>query len=297
MAIQKAVSANLVGSCTDRGALPTDQTIMWDRIQSADYRPGSAGFYLIAIAAVAALYVLILALTSGGVNLELLGNALANVGVLVFVSMATRAVLLTAILELRGAVQIAAHIACALVFTASWFFLLMVFLGVVADGQFTDFSVRAFIGGAALWQMAQGLAFYAIVALLAYIERLQTSVEASAAPSEIASQPLLDHQMFVRDGDEMRPLDTTRVICVHAAGDYAEVTTKSGKHILRSSLNHLEENLGSSFLRIHRSTIVSIDYIDRVEPAGGGRLTVHLSNGVSVIASRSGAKLIREKTL
>ena len=162
------------------------------------------------------------------------------------------------------------------------------------DG-FLNFSVRPFIGPAAVWQMLQGSTFYALVALAAYAESLRAAIPDPATQAAPA-QPQRN-RLFVKDGDEMRPLDTERVICINAAGDYAEVVTRSGKHLLRTTLADLEESLGPAFLRVHRSTIVNIDNVERVEPAGGGRLTVHLANGANVIASRSGARAIRDRAL
>ncbi|WP_176472961.1 LytTR family DNA-binding domain-containing protein [Sphingomonas lenta] len=48
---------------------------------------------------------------------------------------------------------------------------------------------------------------------------------------------------------------------------------------------------------MHRSAIVNLDRVVRAEPAGGGRLLLHMEAGGVVQASRAGAKLVREQLL
>ncbi len=256
--------------------------------------PGSRGFYVLAIVGIFIAYGLILALTYRSGVLVWIGTLLANTGTLIACVLAARLAIKRYVLQLPAGRQIFAHLFGALLFAFTWFFVLMVFLGVVTGQGLMTFSVRPFLGPAALWQLMQGVSFYAITALVAYVEviRERQPSEQSHGTAETGSA-----RLFVRDGDEMRPLDTDRIIQIAGAKDYAEVITQSGKHMLRSSLAELERTLGDRFLRVHRSHIVNIDQIERVEPAGDGRLLLHLSHGETLTTSRSGARVIRERTV
>ena len=54
---------------------------------------------------------------------------------------------------------------------------------------------------------------------------------------------------------------------ITAAGNYVEVEGASGRRILRMTLSEAEKRLDpTSHLRIHRSTVVAVELIARLEP-------------------------------
>ena len=53
----------------------------------------------------------------------------------------------------------------------------------------------------------------------------------------------------------------------------------------------------AKYVRVHRSWIVNTDRIARAEPAGGGRLLLHMETGQTISTSREGAKLLRNRVL
>ncbi|WP_198670395.1 LytTR family DNA-binding domain-containing protein [Dyella sp. C9] len=103
---------------------------------------------------------------------------------------------------------------------------------------------------------------------------------------------------FVRIGDELRPIDVDTVVSIGGADDYAEVWTQSGKHLVRMTLTEFTRSLDPArFARVHRSWIVNIHRVARAEPAGGGRLLLHMDTGQTVSTSRAGAKLVRDRVI
>ncbi len=262
--------------------------------KKTEWYPGTRGFYLVAIFAVAMLYGVVLGLTTETGPGTWLANTIANTLPLGLVAMPMRILSRTQILAAPAPMQALVHPLAAIAFAAAWFFFLMISLGMVAGEGLMSFTVRPFLGPVALWQMMQGVTFYAVLALLAYVEvlRERTGPPVGAEPATSGTR-----RIFVKDGDEAVPLDPARVVQVTGAGDYSEIVTPAGKHLIRTTLNELEASLGASFLRVHRSRIVNIDRIERMEPAGGGRLSLHLSNGETVVSSRAGAKAIRERAV
>ena len=64
------------------------------------------------------------------------------------------------------------------------------------------------------------------------------------------------------------------------------------------TLGEMEETLDPAvFVRIHRSRIVNLDHVDRAEPAGGGRLLLHMDNGEVVSTSRGGAQELKSRAI
>ena len=76
-----------------------------------------------------------------------------------------------------------------------------------------------------------------------------------------------DDRLFLMLGRNFKFLKVDTILAVTAAGDYSEVLTSEGsKGLVLKSMKEWETRLPAQhFLRVHRSTIINMDYIDRVE--------------------------------
>ena len=75
---------------------------------------------------------------------------------------------------------------------------------------------------------------------------------------------------------------------IMASGPYAELYLADRRHLVRGSMNTLEEQLDPSrFMRIHRSAIVRLAMVDTLHKGSGGDYEVQLRNGVRLSVSRS----------
>jgi DNA-binding LytR/AlgR family response regulator len=132
----------------------------------------------------------------------------------------------------------------------------------------------------------------------------RTSPPVDSSPRAIAdteAEPRAEDgisRYFVKIGEELRPLDIDTVVSINGADDYAEVRTVSGNHLVRVTLTELAKSLDpSKYVRVHRSWIVNTHRVARAEPAGGGRLLLHMETGQKISTSRDGAKLMRNRVL
>ena len=106
-------------------------------------------------------------------------------------------------------------------------------------------------------------------------------------------------------GDETIPVELAGVIrfvsrsqvrYVEAHGDYARLHTATGNHLVRTPLSTLEQRwAGAGFVRIHRSTLVSLAHVDEIRVAEG-RCTV-LLGGHELPVSRRHARELRERLI
>jgi DNA-binding LytR/AlgR family response regulator len=236
-----------------------------------------------------------IAFTYGGTPLRILLNAVANVLPVVVLGFAVRLGLRRFVIARPPVIQVVAHLTLAILFSVLWFWLLMVLLGALSGGNAVEFTVRPFPGPAAAWQLFQGLAIYVALALTVHAEAIAERAPAAGVAAPEPVDPA--SRLFVRVDDEIRPLDTSRIILVRGADDYSEVVTAAGTHLVRLTLAALEKRLGDRFIRAHRSLIVNADRIDRAEPAGGGRMLLRLENGETVTTSRTGARVLRERII
>jgi two-component system, LytTR family, response regulator len=96
------------------------------------------------------------------------------------------------------------------------------------------------------------------------------------------------NRIVIRSGGRVMFLRTTEIDWIEAAGNYLRVHAGRDEHLLRETLNDLLSRLDAGrFVRIHRSTIVNIDKIKKLEPLFHGDLQVILQNGVKLTLSRT----------
>ena len=83
------------------------------------------------------------------------------------------------------------------------------------------------------------------------------------------------------------------ILLVRVDGDYSELVLRDGSNVTDSqALNAWEQRLGSTFLRVHRGTLVSIADVERVERADGSTYRLFLRgypDAVAVSRSRAAA--------
>jgi DNA-binding LytR/AlgR family response regulator len=86
------------------------------------------------------------------------------------------------------------------------------------------------------------------------------------------------YSLFLRMDDGMKFLKVNTIRAVSAAGDYTEVITSGPEGGLTSkSMKEWEARLPADrFCRIHRSTIINLDYVEKVEDRGNYTFDVFL---------------------
>lgn len=95
----------------------------------------------------------------------------------------------------------------------------------------------------------------------------------------------------VKQGNKTALLDPSEIMYIISSGYYAEIYTDNKKHVLRESLNHLMELLGSKrFHRIHRSAIVNLDYVKEIVHSEYSEVDVRMKDNKLLHISKSHKK-------
>jgi hypothetical protein len=115
----------------------------------------------------------------------------------------------------------------------------------------------------------------------------------SGAPDTMQAEHI--DRISVKDGSRIHIVHIKDLFCLQAGGDYVTLFTPAGQYIKEQTMKYFEQHLPSMFVRIHRSTIVNTEYIARVELFGKENYCIKLKNGVSLRASNSGYKLLKER--
>jgi two-component system LytT family response regulator len=96
------------------------------------------------------------------------------------------------------------------------------------------------------------------------------------------------HRFTVRDRDRIVFVRAEEVEAIAAAGNYIELVTASGTHLMRMTLSEAEAKLDPAmFARIHRSTIVNKSRIREIRPDPHGDAEVVMASGASYRLSRA----------
>lgn len=94
-------------------------------------------------------------------------------------------------------------------------------------------------------------------------------------------------RLIVKTNGRIIFLRTEEIDWMEAAGNYVKLHAGSETHLLRETMNNLEEQLDPRyFIRIHRSTIININKIKELQPYFNGEYTVTLTNNTTLILSR-----------
>jgi len=131
-------------------------------------------------------------------------------------------------------------------------------------------------------------------------DQLLAVLQQPAAGSHASETPLGDSARHREDGSpyleriavemrgKLRVIPVSSIDFITASGPYAELHVEGRRHLLRETMQALEERLDPArFFRIHRSAIVRIDLVDSLLRGAGGDYEVQLKDGTRLRVSRS----------
>lgn len=129
------------------------------------------------------------------------------------------------------------------------------------------------------------------------IVKVKKSFSLNARPvSEVSGLIQFNHQsdeilerIVVRNGNKINVITCEKILYIEAQDDYVMIYTEEGKFLKQSTMKFFEQKLDPKmFVRVHRSCIVQVDKIDRLELYGRETYLVFLKNGVKLPVSKSG---------
>jgi two-component system LytT family response regulator len=103
---------------------------------------------------------------------------------------------------------------------------------------------------------------------------------------QVAERTLLD-KIVVKSNNNIHVIPINEVNYIESEDDYVMIHTDNGKYLKHQTMKFYEENLNDMFIRIHRSYIVSVSQINKIEKFGKDTYQVILNCGVGLKVSRS----------
>lgn len=131
------------------------------------------------------------------------------------------------------------------------------------------------------------------------IEKWQMLAPAREHPSVV---PLLEnnvyegyqHRVVVKDNGLIRIIPAADIHYIEADDDYVRIITKAGNFLKKSTMAHIEQSLDpQQFVRVHRSFLVPVNQLLRIEPYEKESHIALLQCGAKVTVSKTGMSKLK----
>lgn len=112
----------------------------------------------------------------------------------------------------------------------------------------------------------------------------QSSLLATAAES-----PQQSHRIVVKTGGKIQIIPVQDIDYLEAADDYVKIYTKKGVFLKNKTMNYFEHVLNmQQFVRTHRSFIINVSMINRIDPYEKDNHIAILQSGAKIPVSKTG---------
>ncbi len=118
------------------------------------------------------------------------------------------------------------------------------------------------------------------------------AIEVMVAETALRSKPL--ERILIRDGAKVHVVPVEKIDYIEAQDDYVQITSGGKAHLKNQRMSELENQLDPQcFLRIHRSYIVNVEAINRIEQTSKDNHTAILKDGTRIPISRTGYQKVK----
>ncbi len=170
---------------------------------------------------------------------------------------------------------------------------------VIFSTAYEEYAIRAFEQNAADYLLKPYSQERFNAALYKALEKVKKGGEGRQAVALV--NKLAEEQeeklsrIAVKNRQQIHVVPVADLLYIEADGDYVMLHSTSGKFLKERTMKYFEQHLpAQQFVRIHRSYIVNVDCVAKIELYDKESYMVHLKNGESLKASSSGYKLLKQ---
>jgi len=111
-----------------------------------------------------------------------------------------------------------------------------------------------------------------------------------------SDMPERQNRIVVKDHNEIQIIPAVQINYIEAYDDYVKIHTKTKKYLKNTTMKFLEKSLNSKlFIRIHRSYIINVEELTKIEPYKKNNYIAILKDGDKVVISRAGYVRLKNK--
>ena len=109
-------------------------------------------------------------------------------------------------------------------------------------------------------------------------------------------QPEEKNRIVVKTNNEIQIVAVNDIVYIEAYDDYVKLFTKDNYYLKKKTMNYYEQVLDKTlFFRTHRSFIINLQQLTKIEPLEKNNYVALLKNGKKIPLSRSGYAKLKEK--
>jgi len=172
---------------------------------------------------------------------------------------------------------------------------------VIFSTAFDEYAIKAFEANAVDYLLKP----FSKDRFNAALEKWSAKYSGNAAASEKNINSLLEstekqpdekNRIVVKTNNEITIIPVNDVYYIEAYDDYIKLFTKDNYYLKKKTMNYYETVLdGSKFFRTHRSFIINLQQLTRIEPLEKNAYIALLKNGKKIPLSRTGYVKLKEK--
>jgi two-component system LytT family response regulator len=120
-------------------------------------------------------------------------------------------------------------------------------------------------------------------------DKTTSAVATEQVLKDAAKNPLQSERIVVKNGTKITIIPVQDIHYLEAADDYVKIVTAAGSFLKKQTMSFFEDTLNpSSFVRTHRSYLVQLQQINRIDPYEKENHVAVLRSGVKIPVSRAG---------
>jgi two-component system LytT family response regulator len=168
---------------------------------------------------------------------------------------------------------------------------------VVFTTAFDEYAIKAFEANAIDYLLKPFTKDRFDKTMLKCLASLQNhaSDKTESALKEMPAQPDEKNRVVVKNGNTIKIIPVQDILYFEAYDDYVKIYTKDAYHLKKKTMSHFESILDEKdFLRVHRSFMIQLNQITKIEPFEKNSHVALLKNGARIPLSRTGYVKLKE---
>jgi two-component system LytT family response regulator len=137
-----------------------------------------------------------------------------------------------------------------------------------------------------------------------FVEAVEHAVQRSAAPLQPAVDALQPGgdtpltRVLVRDQGKIFPVQVADIEYLRSDTKYTALVSRGRSFLVRVPIQGFEQRLDPGrFLRVHRSCIVNLDFVETMAPDENSQLVIQMRDGTRMVASREVSRMLRDQSI
>ncbi|HNQ68982.1 MAG TPA: LytTR family transcriptional regulator DNA-binding domain-containing protein [Bacteroidales bacterium] len=168
---------------------------------------------------------------------------------------------------------------------------------IIFTTAYEEFALKAFEKNAVdylLKPFSKARFDQAILKVLKQNEDKKSSVNYLPLIENIQSSKEVLDRVVVKESGKIFIIPVSEIYFIEAADDYVVINTSGKEYVKNSTMKYYADKLPADvFVRIHRSSIININFIKEIQPYNKETHSVIMKNGKSLKTSRQGSSELK----